>query len=223
MESGIVEVQGILVDVSSPKLSGRVERNLRIGWYEADEAKAAKLLLQDGDTVLEIGGGCGFLSAYVAKLGRAARVLSVEADPDLIPIMRQTHALNAVAVETFNEILADSPGSMDFYVCKDFWVSSCAPTVHEIRHQVSVPTSSFQARLAEWRPSLLIIDIEGGERELLRHPLPPCVDRIIVEVHEWAYGLAGVKEVMDRISALGFAYVRIASCGPVLAYQRIAG
>lgn len=223
MDSSIVEVNGIRVDVSSRKISRSIENGLRRGWYESGEAKAAKLLLQDGDVVLEVGGGCGFMSAYIAKLGRADRVVSVEADPDLIPIMRQTHALNEVTVEIFNEILSDRSGTMDFHVCKDFWLSSCAPTEHKLRHTVSVPTSSFQARLAEWRPKLLIIDIEGGERELLRQPLPPCVDRIIVEIHEWAYGLAGVKDVMDRISGQGFAYMPAVSHGSVLGYQRIAG
>jgi FkbM family methyltransferase len=223
MDSSIVEVNGIRVDVSSPKISRSIENGLRGGWYERGEAKAAELLLQDGDIVLEVGGGCGFMSAYIARLGRAGRVVSVEADPDLIPLMRQTHALNNVTVEIFNEILSDGSGTADFYVRKDFWLSSCAPTVNKPRHKVSVPTSSFQERLAEWRPNLLIIDIEGGERELLRQPLPPCVDRLVVEIHDWAYGLAGVKEVMDCISDLGFAYMPTVSHGSVQGYQRIAG
>jgi FkbM family methyltransferase len=223
MDSTIVEIKGVQVDVSSPKISRSVERGLRRGWYEAAEAKAAEQLLKDGDIVLEVGGGCGFMSAFVARLGRAGRVLSVEADPDMIPIMRQTHALNDVTVEIFNEILSDGPGSLDFYVCKNFLVSSCALGVHTPSHKVSVPASCFQARLAEWQPNLLIIDIEGGERELLRQPLPPCVDRIIVEIHEWAYGLAGIKDVMDRISELGFAYLPTVSHGSVLGYQRLAG
>ena len=221
MDPTIVEIKGVQIDVSSPKISRRVERIMRRGWYEADEAKAAEHLLKDGDIVLEVGGGCGFISAFVAKLGRAGRVLSVEADPDMIPVMRQTHALNDVTIEVFNEILSDGSGSMDFYVCENFLASSCAPRVHT-SHKVSVPASCFQARLAEWRPNLLIIDIEGGERELLRQSLPPCVDRIIVEIHEWAYGLAGVKEVMDRISDLGFAYLPTVSHGSVQGYQRIA-
>ena len=223
MDSTIVEVNGIRVDVGSPKISRIVEKGLRGGWYEDAEAKAAMVLLQDEDIVLEVGGGCGFMSAYIARLGRAARVVSVEADPDLIPIMRETHALNDATVEIFNEILSDTSGSMYFYVCQNFLVSSCVPPVDKPHRRVSVPTSSFQARLAEWRPSLLVIDIEGGERELLRQPLPPCVDRIIVEIHEWAYGPAGVKEVMDRISNLGFAYLPAVSHGSVLGYQRIAG
>jgi FkbM family methyltransferase len=223
MKSSIVEVKGIRVDVGSPKISRNAKHGLRGGWYEDGEAKAATVLLQDGDIVLELGGGCGFMSAHIARLGRAARVLSVEADPELIPIMRQTHALNDVTVEIFNEILSDSSGSMDFHVCQNFLVSSCAPPADKPHRKVAVPTASFQARLAEWRPTLMIVDIEGSELELLRQPLPSCVDRIIVEIHEWAYGLSGVKEVMDRMSDLGFAYLPTISQGSVLGYQRIAG
>ena len=140
METTIVEIRGVQVDVSSPKISRSVEKGLRRGWYEADEAKAAEHLLKDGDIVLEVGGGCGFMSAFVAKLGRAGRVVSVEADPDLIPIMRQTHALNDVTVAIFNEILSDGFGSRDFYVCKNFLVSSCALGVHTL----SVPILKFE-------------------------------------------------------------------------------
>jgi FkbM family methyltransferase len=223
MQDNIVEVQGVLIDLKWPKIFGRIKHNLIKGWYEANEAKAAKLLLQDGDIVLEIGGGCGFLSAFVAKLGRASRVITVEADPELIPIMEQTHALNHVSVEIFNEVLSETSGWTDFYVCDEFWVSSRTPTVQKLRHKLSVPTASFQARLAEWQPNLLIVDIEGGERELFRQPLARSVDRIIVEVHGWAYGPSGIKEVMDRISDLGFAYVPSASVAQVLSYQRLGG
>jgi FkbM family methyltransferase len=222
MQATIVEVQGILVDAGWQKFHDAIRRSLRKGQYEACEAKAADLLVREGDTVVEVGGGCGFLSAFIAKLNRAARIISVEADPQLIPVMEHTHSLNDVSVEIFNEVLSDTSGWTDFYVCDKFWVSSCQPPEHNQYQRVTVPTASFQARIAEWQPNLLIVDIEGGERELFQQPLAPCVDRIILELHEWAYGSSGVDEVLGRLSDLGFSCVPSASMGQVLSYQRLS-
>ena len=47
-----------------------------------------------GDTVLELGGGIGYMSTLLAVKTRA-RVVSFEANPALIDYIRSVHAANA--------------------------------------------------------------------------------------------------------------------------------
>ena len=162
------------------------------------------------------------MSAFVAKFCTPKRVISVEADPDLIPIIKSTHTLNGTNVDIFNEVLSDAEGWCDFHVSEDFWISSELTTEGRTSsRKICVPATSFQSRLKEWQPNFIMIDIEGGELDLLKNTLPPFVRKLMVEVHVEAYGLHGVKEVMDKLSVGGFAYVPHASSGKVLCYRRL--
>jgi hypothetical protein len=64
------------------------------------------------------------------------------------------------------------------------------------------------------------MDIEGGELELLQLGLPEFVRVLIVEIHSDVYGPAGVRQVMECVSSLGFAYASAGSVGRVLCYRR---
>jgi hypothetical protein len=70
---------------------------------------------------------------------------------------------------------------------------------------VRVPVESFASALAAIRPSVLVVDIEGGERELFR-----AVDdlrgvrAICMEIHSWIIGEDGVQELRDRLESAGF-------------------
>ena len=59
----------------------------------------------------------------------------------------------------------------------------------ESKTSVEVCQSSLARRLAEWRPSIICIDVEGAELDLLSPGLPDFVERLVVEVHEPVYGL----------------------------------
>jgi len=62
-------------------------------------------LLKKDDTVLEIGGGCGFISSFIWKKGLATKIHVVEASPEMIEVIRDTHQLNNVQAELHHEIL----------------------------------------------------------------------------------------------------------------------
>jgi FkbM family methyltransferase len=210
--------KGVVIDLSSPIYSEKIKRNIRKGVYEANEARAAKALVQPGQTVLEIGAGCGFLSCYIAKLGRNNTLHCVEANPRLISVIKRQHQLNRVTAHVHNELLTDAEGEADFYLHRDFWASMSKPW--EGAEKVTVKKTRFRDRLLEWRPDCVIMDIEGAELELVELGLPEFVRTLIVEIHEFVYGPEGVKRVMDRMSELGFAYVSAASQKSVLSYSR---
>jgi FkbM family methyltransferase len=223
VERDLFSLHGVILDIGASKFSDEMRRRIAAGNYEEEEVWSAPRIIEDGDVVLDIGGGCGFISAFVAKYCSPKRVISVEADPDLISIIECTHALNGTRADVFHEVLADADGETDFWVGEDFWTSSLESATGDrtaIR-KVRVPMKSFSFRLEQWRPDCILVDIEGNELDLLKSPLPWFVRRIMVEVHAGVYGLDGVKDIMDRLSRSGFAYVPDASNGKVLCYRRL--
>lgn len=64
---------------------GRPAAALRNNRYEARGAEAALRIVQRGDTVLELGGGTGYVSTPLCRHRRPAHVHVFEANPHLVP------------------------------------------------------------------------------------------------------------------------------------------
>ncbi len=214
---GIVDLRGVRIDTTAPEISDIIRRALTHGWYEAAESEAVDLMLREGDVVVEFGAGCGFISAYVALSGKARRVHAVEANPNLIPIIARTHALTGTMVEIHNELAGPADGTHDFILNRDFWASAMAGVKGE---HVRLPMRAFRARMGQWRPSFVIMDIEGAELDLVRLGFPRHVERVVLEVHESAYGASGVAEIRQRMADQGFQSVPAASKGPIMGFER---
>lgn len=61
-----------------------------------------------------------------AKAPGVAAVTVIEANPDLVPVIRETHRLNSTPnVDLRNAVVAGAGGPpVPFYLRADFWVSS---------------------------------------------------------------------------------------------------
>ena len=111
----------------SPKSSasasaGCIRRPRRHRHHPADSPGHARRPLRDrgseqipaivrpGDRVLEIGAGIGFISTLLAREKRVARVIAVEANPDLLAYMTRLHGVNHVRkVRRLNAVLTNEP------------------------------------------------------------------------------------------------------------------
>jgi FkbM family methyltransferase len=194
--------RGVLLPVL-PGFSENVAASIRSGGYESHEAAELDGLIQPGEIILEIGAGCGFISTYCARNPNVSAVHCVEANPQLIDVIRLTHRANGVQVTVHNEILGRRDGQADFYVHEDFWGSG---THSFLGRPIKVPATRFQKRLDQVRPSMVIADIEGGEETLFEKTDLRGVKKIMVELHQPTVGRRGIKRVFDTLSARGFHY-----------------
>ncbi|MBY0397947.1 MAG: FkbM family methyltransferase, partial [Thermoleophilia bacterium] len=92
----VIETLGIKVPFVPSIVTPKIERPMRRGRYEGGEAKALRKVLRPGDRVLELGAGVGLLSTISAMVKGVERVTAVEANPGLIPLIRETHRLNGI-------------------------------------------------------------------------------------------------------------------------------
>ncbi|WP_161140097.1 FkbM family methyltransferase [Propylenella binzhouense] len=196
--------RGVRFEFPASVLTDRMRQAFSHNFYEVEESEELPYLLQDGEVVLELGAGVGFISTLCAKDPRVSKVFAIEANPALIPICRRTYELNDVSVTIFNEMVGPQSGHATFHVHKDFWASSTMPG--EGATPVEIPVTSFQQRLDEIQPTMLIVDIEGGEVDLFDGVNLACVRKIMLEIHQYAIGRLGVKKLFDTLSAQNFHY-----------------
>lgn len=194
---------GVLIPIVPGIFSEAITQSVQSGRYEEHEASLLDALIQPSEVILEIGAGCGFISTYCAKNPHAQRVFCVEANPNMIDVIKLTHEINGVDVTIFNEILGKVDGETDFFVHQDFWASG---THSFLGKPIKVKTTSFQSRLNQIRPTMLIVDIEGGEEALFEDVDLTGVKKIMLELHQPTIGRRGMKKVFDLLSAQNFHY-----------------
>ncbi len=198
------------VDVpKSPFLNDRRIARLNSGQYEGQEIAGALHLVRKGDRVMELGAGLGVVGAVVSANCAPEKVLSYEANPALIPHIRALYKANKLSRrnKVVNEVLLsapDAPAKVDFVVHNSFLGSSLHGDRDRARDVIEVPTADFNVVLAEFAPNILILDIEGGELDLLEHARLDDVRGIVIEFHPKAYGVDGMRRCKAILRDAGF-------------------
>ncbi|MCI1191333.1 FkbM family methyltransferase [Calidifontimicrobium sp. SYSU G02091] len=214
----IVEIAGVKLEVGDD-LDPAVREAMRTGTYEAPELRALAATLQPDDVVLELGTGVGLLSTFCAQRIGSDRVHTFEANPELEPRIRTTYRLNGVAPQLQMCMLGEREGVRPFYLHDAFWASSAEPGAGATR-VVEVPVRPLNAVIERLRPTLLVMDIEGGE-----HALLPIMDlrpftRIVTELHERQLGRERTRAMIERLYAAGFRIRRDLSAWEVVCLER---
>jgi FkbM family methyltransferase len=217
------EMMGVRLPLDPSVMSPLILKTLRAGEYERGEAKNLPNLLEPGERLLELGGGIGFLSALAGIQGKTEAITVVEANPALIPLIHATHALNGVEATVINGAVVGERRSetTSFCVAEDFWASSLSPRKsHALSHRVEVPTIAVMDLVREHRPTMMIIDVEGGETDLFPALQLDGVRLVVMELHEKVIRRAGVKTVFDGLAGQGLYYNTHFSMKGVVVFTR---
>jgi FkbM family methyltransferase len=198
----IVSIEGVRIRVGR-HMSRRVEQAISKGGYERDELRLIGMVLSPSDIVLEIGAGLGVVSAYCAKRLGSSRVFAFEANPDLEPRIRETYALNGVEPTLEMCAIRATAGRVTLYRTKHVFSSSIVKRSAEAI-PIEVPGKALSYVVEKFRPTLLIVDVEGAEDELFDRAQLPGVTKIMLELHERVIGEAKARRVRGALTALGF-------------------
>jgi FkbM family methyltransferase len=192
------------VGAGHPLITPPIQRDIYFGDYERKELDVIERRLEQGDRVMEVGAGIGFLSAYCARVLGDDRVFAYEANPALLELVSAVHARNKVHPQVTQALLGEGDGERDFFVEPDYWASSLvrrSPNAKCVR----IRQIDFNSELRRVAPSFLIVDVEGGEYELLRNADLSAVSKLCLEVHPDVLGNARVSRVFARLIAAGLA------------------
>lgn len=204
---GSALVNGILLPIDRSILSPYMELTLAAGRYERRERELASRVIRNGDAVLELGAGLGFIGACLRRFTGAGKIVCIEANPQLIPYIRRVHSLNGIeGVEVLNGVVVhdrEGPATIPFYCRRDFWASSLDGTAPYER-RVEVASLVLSDILDSHRPDVLVMDIEGGEFELMEARNLGTVRAMVVETHPWTWGATGLAAFEANLARLGF-------------------
>ncbi len=185
---------------------------VRPGTYDLRTAAAVRgsygaLRLKLTDVVLDIGGHIGSFAAWAAPQVR--RVISYEPYCDSYQLLQRNIKPHKNARAVNAAVSAALSGKTLFYLNKGMNQGLHSLVPHRGRTAIDVTAVLFKRVLAAERPSIIKMDIEGGEYELLADALPRCVKQLALELHltrrEWR------KEAlvtMKRLSQQGFKMIR---------------
>ena len=155
------------------------------GSYERQEAEGLRSLLVPSDRVLEFGSGLGVIACIAGR--SASDVLSFEANPRLVERAEANLALNGIRnVAVRSGVVGHQAGTATFRVEADFW-SSALGTASAGEDSIAVEVHALSAVLETFRPTVVVMDIEGGEYELLGDPAWMAyagLRGVLVELHD---------------------------------------
>lgn len=149
------------------------QRMWRSGAYDAESSALLKRILKPGDTFLDVGANEGCLAVPAARLvGPAGRVVAVEPQIRLHPILRRNRELNAVQFEILAAAISDRSGMGEIHLTPDVNNSASGLTAQT---RYKLPTQSVDlltldelfARLALPSRVVMKMDIEGFEYEAI--------------------------------------------------------
>jgi FkbM family methyltransferase len=202
-------------------MQGTVRRMLKRGVYERKESEAALRVVREGDVVVELGGGIGYMSTLVATKRKIKSVHVFEPNANLIPYMKSVYAANGVTnAHVTNAILGPRRGKVDFYVREPIIGSSLDVLEGEVDPpSVIVDVLDAKTTFKDIGANVLICDIEGAEVDLI-----PSIDltglrAAIIETHPQWIGPEGIQKVFRAFMDAGLTYYHRGSEGKVIAFR----
>ncbi len=221
---GEYAVNGVTLVVPDDMLNERVAGKLETGAYEAHEAQAAQMRLREGMRVLELGAGVGYIASICAGVAGAENVVTVEANPAMLPVIRANLDRNGHRAARLIHGAVTGEGDAEeiaFDPKKVFWAGRIADGDTDAEKLVTVPMLPLSGLLQEHRPHLVIMDVEGAERHLFEAPWPAHVRAVMMELHPNQYPDTVIKQIVDCMSASGLTYDPGPSRGRILCFRRL--
>ena len=217
------ELSGVALTIPSALLTKRIRMKLNNGGYEGHESRAAQLVVDYGDRVLDLGSGVGYVATICAMLAGSENVVTVEANPDLLDVIRTNLDNNDCAEATvLHGAAVGAPvdgGILQLRQAHAFWASSLADG-DEGGRTVDVPALVTADLLAEYEPTVVMMDVEGAEAGMFDTPWPDHVRVLVMELHPKRYPDTTIKRIFDCMSASGLIYSPALSRGQMVGFCR---
>jgi FkbM family methyltransferase len=197
-----VTIDGVTVSTDAANISKQVRNGLFKETYEEPERILIREALSSADRVLEIGGGIGFVSLLCAKICGAQNVLTYEANPKMVATIQRNYALNNLTPALRSKAVTARDREVTFFI-SDNIISSSLHERKEGRPQ-TVAADPLDEVIAEWKPTAIVMDIEGAETSILPASALTGVKKLILELHPHIVGEPAIVDLKTHLQKLGF-------------------
>jgi FkbM family methyltransferase len=175
---------------------------LLAGDYEGPERHAIKHVVRPGDRVVDIGACMGVASLTAARIAGASAVAAFEPNPLAAAVATENFALNRLPVTLENAAVGAATGTATLAIGRSSWLGASIGGGHAIK--VDVPVRAIGDVIAKYDPTILVLDAEGMEAEIL----PACpmhrLRALVVEFHLDPKQPEIVEGLRRHLAAQGF-------------------
>jgi len=201
----IVQIHNVRIRIGD-HISENVKNFIYSGFYEGEELTILSKVIRPTDKILEVGTGLGLITVYCAQIIGSENIVTFEANPYLIEKAKENFDINGVNPEIRNAILSDSVSKVDFFIEEGFWSSSTTKR-SDAAKIVQVKTANTKDILLELRPNFIIMDIEGGEKDLIYKIDFNSIEKLLIEIHPQIIGNTQATKIIAFLYKKGFELV----------------
>ena len=198
-----ITLDGVKISTEAGTLPQFVRSALFQETYEYYERQIVTNILSKSDRVLEIGTGIGFISLLCAKRCGPENVLSYEANPLLEQIIRNNYRLNELTPNLRMRAVTSHGQPITFFRSENI-VSSSTNDRGSHAEKMLIQSDRFDQIVAEHKPDVVVLDVEGAEIELLSNLHNTTIRHIIVEVHPHITGEEKIQDMLSDLQKSGF-------------------
>jgi len=214
-----IVMDGFLVHVPTSLPHG-VRKALYKETYELNERQLVRTALRPGDRVLELGSGIGVVSLLCARIVGPDNLLCYEANPRMAEIIASNFVVNGLEPKLINRAVSLRGGDVEFFRNENIVSSSLSSA--RGGEATNVPSDALNEVIERFRPTALVLDIEGAEVDLLTHADLSGIEKIIMEVHPKVVGTQATRKLLDHLEAVGFAVIADGNNGEVVFFSKPA-
>lgn len=181
-----------------------------LGDYEQADLQLISEYVVAGDRVMECGGGAGITGSFAGACS-GNPVVIVEPNDRLHEQIHRTFAANGQHVDIVNgAVVPDNfvGKEVSLGIHDEYWWSSVL-SLQRADIVSSKKAIGLATLLERYQPTVLIVDIEGGEVGLFPTRAPSCLRLIIVEIHTPDIGDAATAKIVNDVISAGFELKRI--------------
>lgn len=197
-----IKIQGLWFSTNLRHLPEEIRKDLYNETYEGCERHLTLMALRPDDRVLEIGAGIGFVSMICASICGPGSVLSYEPNPNAASLLKRNFELNGMRANVRERGIAVKAGYAEFYVNKNILSSSI---FNRSGSTLTVVTfDALQDVVRDFKPSVVVMDAEGAEIDLLPLVDPQKIRTIVVEMHPHIVGAEKCHQLVGALKARGY-------------------
>lgn len=182
LQTNEVEIRGVVILFDKQIIQPRTLFALTTGNYEGEEAKIGLEKIEPSDSVLELGAGIGYMSSLLKSKFSEIPLVCFEANPTIFEHAQKNHFRNNVQVKMINAVLGLTRGTVDFYLNPVFTGSSLI-SFEGAERKITVEQYPVNDALQKYKPNFVIMDIEGGEKDLIPAMNWNGINKLLVELH----------------------------------------
>jgi FkbM family methyltransferase len=220
-----LRVGGKIVRRDPNLISPYVAKLMALGRYEKPERDLlahmrAHGFIARGDRVIEAGGGLGTITMAIADIVGDDAVFTFEPNPQTARALLDNLTLNGHRVATENAALvAGEQREIAFAAPADATNFAIGSThLAEPGARITVRAEQLSALFRRLEPTVLVLDVEGAEYDLLRSVEDwGRIRAIHLEYHPDVLSPAQLSEMFAHLEARGFARQPVADIGSHLA------